>query len=88
MKADPFSFAMWTLLAAFVTSLVYQQLFKPSALDLVEQTQRLEKAKSFRIEHERVLSEKIRLCAMNAPQTDCERVFRCDDDPCYCSACD
>lgn len=88
MKVEGFSLAVWVLVIAFVTTLAYQSWAAPSPVKAAEQRAKLERAKAFRSEHERIVAEKIRLCAMNAPQDDCERVFRCDDDPCYCSACD
>lgn len=80
--------AVWTLLIAFVSTLGYLQLFKPSDAELKAQAERHQRAMAYRAASEKALAEKIRQCAMNAPPDECERVFRCDDDPCYCSACD
>jgi hypothetical protein len=85
---DGFNLSAWALFLAFVGTLAYAQLSKPSADDLKAQRERNEKMLDYRAASEKALAEKIRQCSINAPPDECERVFRCDDDPCYCSPCD
>jgi len=88
MKVDGFSLAVWVLLIAFVMTLAEKQLFGADPEAMHRQSQQAQRGLDYRAASESALAEKIRLCAVNVPQDECEQVFRCAADPCYCSACD